>query len=454
VSDDDYARVVHTQDWALDPRFDATGTSWLPFPFWVSGGLMRIMGPSLDVARGVALLWGLASAALIYAAARMLISTRRDALSGALVAAVFPWCARLGVAPVPELPSAALSLFAVATLARPDGRLRLLGAAALFCACLSRYEPWPVACLFVLLTLVDLATNRLRESYDEVLGGIAILTAVSGPLWWIAHNANVHGNPFHFLARVSAYKRAVGGESAGPLTGYPLSLLREEPELCAAFGLLLIWQLARRRFALAPDEKPAAVRTCAIGIFLVATLSLAALPGGAPTHHAGRAVLLVWLLLAIYAGAWGRRLIRPASAPRIPLAILLIAALVLSATVLRPWYARLDAFTPRSDEIAFGRGARPLVGDGARVLVEANDFRHFAIQAASGHPHRLTIDRSLDPRGRISASSFTTYAALQRRAHEIGAALVIAHESDATRHLGVPLASAGPWHLWRIPSGT
>jgi len=73
VSDDDYARVVHTQDWALDPRFDATGTSWLPFPFWVSGGLMRIMGPSLDVARGVAFLWGLASGAVIFGGGRMLI---------------------------------------------------------------------------------------------------------------------------------------------------------------------------------------------------------------------------------------------------------------------------------------------------------------------------------------------------------------------------------------------
>src|SRR5262245_35515505 len=37
VSDDDFSRVVLAQQWALKPHLDPTGSSWLPFPFWIYG---------------------------------------------------------------------------------------------------------------------------------------------------------------------------------------------------------------------------------------------------------------------------------------------------------------------------------------------------------------------------------------------------------------------------------
>ncbi|MBW2459757.1 MAG: hypothetical protein JRI68_35025, partial [Deltaproteobacteria bacterium] len=82
VSDDDFARVVLAQQWAFDPQLDPTGTSWLPLPFWLYGGVMTVFGTSLDVARITAFALGLASAVLLYGAARLLVEDVREALVG------------------------------------------------------------------------------------------------------------------------------------------------------------------------------------------------------------------------------------------------------------------------------------------------------------------------------------------------------------------------------------
>jgi hypothetical protein len=54
LSDDDYARVAIAQRFAGAARLDPSGTSWLPFPFWVMGTAMKLLDPSLDVARALA----------------------------------------------------------------------------------------------------------------------------------------------------------------------------------------------------------------------------------------------------------------------------------------------------------------------------------------------------------------------------------------------------------------
>src|SRR5690606_32494031 len=74
------------------------------------------------------------------------------------IATALPWSIRLGVATVPELPTAALTVFAVATIAAR--RHQLLGAVALLAATLSRYEPWPVAAAFAALCVWDAARGR------------------------------------------------------------------------------------------------------------------------------------------------------------------------------------------------------------------------------------------------------------------------------------------------------
>src|SRR5690606_26616676 len=79
----------------------------------------------------------------------------------------------------------------------------------------------------------------------------AALFAAAGPLAWIAHNAQAHGDPMHFVARVSAYKQAVGGSIDA--LAYPLSLFREEPELAIVAAALGLATLLRRTPARATE---------------------------------------------------------------------------------------------------------------------------------------------------------------------------------------------------------
>ena len=456
VSDDDFARVVLAQQWALDPKLDPTGTSWLPFPFWLYGSVMTVLGTALDVARGCGFVLGLASAAILYAAARLLVDDDREALIGAALASVLPWSGYLGVATVPELPTAALAVFAVATLAKRCPRLRAVGGVALLVACLSRYEPWTVAIAFSGYTLWD--AWRPAEGDGTIRRGRAWLAAavsfaLLGPLAWMAHNAWTHGSAFHFAARVSAYARAIGAKPLSLLEGYPLALLREEPELCSlAGGVLIAALLLRQRLPFSFWRT-----TVVLGVMLGA-LSLAAPTGGVPTHHAGRALLALWLVMAIYVGAAARRILRGpgwgASLQSRHYARLLfsagaLTALILGATVLRPWYAELDVFTARRDETAIGKAVGAKLPPAARVLLETQDFRYFAVQAGSGRPDAFVLDRSVDPRHPIAPSSFRSRQALDRRLEEVGATHLVGKDRAAPRSFGPLLARAGPWALWR-----
>ncbi|MSP25871.1 MAG: hypothetical protein EXR75_12065 [Myxococcales bacterium] len=448
VSDDDFARVVLAQQFARTPALDPTGTSWLPLPFWLTGGVMRACGDtSLAVARGTAFALGLGAALIVYAAARLLIADRRAAVAGAVVAAIFPWSARLGIATVPELPAAALSLFGIATLASNSAKHRIFGAISLLCACLCRYEPWPLAAAFAAVTLLERGPQRLSAATRRV----AVSLALAGPLGWLAHNALAHGDALHFLARVSAYRRAVVGEGhVAELFAYPLALLREEPELwlMAIGGALLA-----ARVGMSPLLMPRANRPALALAAMVALLSVAALRGGAPTHHAGRAMLAVWLAVALYGGGAIYRAVAHAGRARVAVAIIVAVSVALGACVLRPWYARLDSMADRKREIAIGQAAEAL-GPTARILLETRDFGYFAIQAGSGEPARFVLDRDVDPRAPAVSSSFADRGALLARVRATGATHVIGEVSTSTSQFGAPLAMHGQLGLWHVAHPT
>ncbi len=438
VSDDDYARVVLAQSWAHEPKLDPTGTSWLPFPFWWTGAVMRLSGDtSLGCARAVAFVTGLASAVLILAAARLLVADRRAALVGALVASSFPWSARLGVATVPELPTAALALVAVASLASSSGGLRVAGGAALLAATWSRYEPWSLAVGFVLAQLAPGKTSSPTSARARL---VSSALALFGPVAWVVHNALAHGEALHFLARVSAYKRAVGGDDALAAFAYPLALIREEPELWLVGAACV---LVKRR---EPNEGRWRGPVLALA-FMVVALSLAALRGGAPTHHNGRAILVVWLALAVAVGARFHAIVLAPTRARVALLAATLASLPLGALILRPWYARLDSMSARTAEERIGALAAQVADP---VLLEARDFGFFAVQAGSGAPWRFVVDRTIDPREPSKGSSFVDGDALRARVRVTGARHVVGRPSDGTGWLGAPMASAGELHVWKV----
>ncbi|WP_434043205.1 MULTISPECIES: glycosyltransferase family 39 protein [Sorangium] len=471
VSDDDFARVVLAQAWAHAPRLDPTGTSWLPVPFWLNGALFLLFSSTLEVARAVAFALGVASAALVYISARWITGDRRAALAGALLAVAFPWSACLGVATVPELPAAALSLFAVASLvtppagpAPPAGRA-LLGALALVLATLSRYEPWPVAVAFAALAL--LAAARLGQGRAaQAKLALAALVALAGPAAWIAWNRVAHGEALHFLARVAAYRNAVSPGGDGTLLrlfAYPAAMVREEPELfLSPIAIALVAWRARRaaaRGVRAPRPFPPLLRAAlpyalpgAVAAFQIAALSLALVRDGAPTHHPERATLLALLLFALAVGDLTARAFRGASSgARWALGGALLVVLCVGL-VFRP-HLRREHFNPRTDEVAIGRAAAELTPPSAPVLVEVVDYGHLATLAALGRPGGAHPDRSIDPRDPPVGSSFDDPASLARRVADVGAAYLIGRvRPSVSAFAGPPLETRGAWGLWAAPA--
>ncbi len=396
VSDDDYARSVIAQRFAVAPSLDPSGTSWLPLPFWIYGTAFFIFGSSLPVARVVAVLLGIGSVWLLLVAARWLGAGRLGAFAGALVAALFPWSAWLGAAPVPELPTAALCVLATAALGTSETRVRLLGAVAVASACLCRYEAWPIALVFAAFSAWDAYRSRNRAL------ALASALALGAIVLWLLHGALVHGDALFFWKRIADYRNALGD---GPsfrerLLRVPSRLFGDEPELW--LGLLFA---GVSRASLARYARPA-VAAGALLAFLVA----GELAGGGPTHHTGRAVLPVWLLVA---PALGHELERRAAEPLAKPWILLAAALALVGL---GWMLRVGtppAFPDRRDAVAIGAQAKAL--GAPSLLIDSPDYSYLAVSAAFGAPHVTEPFDDRDPRRPRAADAFASESALRAR---------------------------------------
>ncbi len=424
VSDDDFARVVIAQEFVHAPRLDPSGTSWLPLPFWVNGIVMGLTLPTIEVARALAVVLGVASVLLVAWSGRALGLDRSSARLGAAIAAVLPWSARLGVSAVPELPTAACSLAAIASLAvRDDARMRLLGGGLLLAACLSRYEPWFLAAGFAALTVLDLARGSFGATRDKARAAAAIGLALGGPAAWSIWNAHAHGSATHYLDRVAAYKQAIDqGATLERATSYVLATFRAEPEL--VLGLALVgFALARGRGRAELAAWSRFARPAAVLAFLFATLTVSSLRGGAPTHHPERALLALHLLGAVALGhAWTRaRRLERLGRPRHWLVLAVVLGPGLYVT--RFWFLYREHFASRRDEVAIGEAVLQRVPLEARVLVEAVDYGHFAVQAGSTRPWTFELSGPIVPGKGGSPIAPEVLAAL---ADERGARYVVA----------------------------
>lgn len=386
VSDDDYARTVIAERFAHAPTFDPSGTSWLPFPFWVTGTAMIAFGRSLAVARGTALCASGVTSACAYLGLRALPVARWPALAGIVVAMALPWSAWLGAADVPEGFFAPLLLVAMTTM-NGSPRARALGAVALLAATLSRYEAWPVAAVFFLAGLARGASPARVATHALPL---------AGPLGWMAWNLHAHGSATHFLARVAAYRDAVGASGAtfgDELAVYPRALaeLGGEP--------LFLGFLAIVAFCIYRDFRTRWSHAFASAVSMLAFLVYGETRGGAPTHHPERALLAVaWLLVAAGIDA------------AMPLARKAPSRIVVGAglAALVAWLA----FLPGRYRAAPGNGAdedrAPQIARGldlrsrgvVRLSVVPCAYEHFALLAAYGAPENVAI-APIDPKATV-----------------------------------------------------
>ena len=410
LSDDDFARVTISQRFAVTPAWDPTGSSWLPLPFWLQGATMALLGRSLEVARITSLVAGVASALLVLVAARWLGVPRWGALLGAVLACAIPYAAWLGVATVPDGPTAALILLGAVAAGCTDVTRRSVGAVALLAATLCRYEAWPVAVLFTGVTALDAWRQRSSKL------ALAALVPTLGPVGWMVHGASNHGSAWFFVTRVTAYREALGGEPSSALGRAiepPLALLRCEPELAAVTGLALLCLLSVRQSPSFHSYRRPALLLAGLVAFLVA----GQLRGSAPTHHDERPLLAVWLGLAVFVGhalCWCWKSL--GSRRRGLLVAAGVGLVGLGALVLRPRYGRLDPFVDRTWEVDIGRRAKTrIAAERERVLIDTTDYGFYAVMAALGCPERATAFEMHDPRKPAPEGSWSSATALQHR---------------------------------------
>jgi hypothetical protein len=392
LSDDDYARVTIAQRFATSARLDPSGTSWLPFPFWITGLAMKLLDPSLEVARLVASAEAIAATWLLYAAGRRWGFSAKRALAAAALATITPAVALLGGVCVPEFPTAALVFFAMVLVTAPPvndplqvearvDRAPLLAGSAMFVATLSRYETWPIAAA---LAVIVWRRQRAEPVWRRALWSLLPLL---GPLLWLLNNRMAHGDALAFLRRVASYRAALGAHQAAPRWSYFLGLVGGSPAVMVALAVLVAAMLR------APDRATARAHlrrlrgwgACALALF--AFLIAGQLLGGAPTHHPERALLVVWIT-ATFAAVDLAAFIQPSKWRAIPIALLLFVD-----------YRNMleDRGARRETEERAGQQLRALVPRGERVFAATIDYGYFALIASFGRPQDVAID-SQDPR--------------------------------------------------------
>lgn len=391
VSDDDYARTVIAMQFAHAPKLDPSGTSWLPFPFWVVGAIMAIAGRSLAVSRAVSTLLGAVCVAAPYAAMRATGVGRVAAFAGTAVSMMLPWNAWLGVAMVPEGWTGAL--VGAALIATSDASARPWAAAALLVTSLSRYEAWPACGLFALFCFAHARPTRQRGIEAREVAWA--LVALAGPLAWIGWNAHVHGSAFHFLARVRAFRRSVGASEmplSDKLLGYPRALLMETPEVAilGALGVLSILFDRRLRCRWGWSVTGA--------LAMIAFLVVGDLRDGAPTHHPGRALSPIWWVFAGLGADATAAQLRRRTAPAmrsVVTAALATAALGWLVSLPVRWRTspgRSD-WDRRDPQLAAGLAMRQR--GVSRAEITPCGYEHFALLAAWGQPERAQVNPSL-----------------------------------------------------------
>ena len=378
ISDDDYCRITIAQRFALAPRLDPSGTSWLPFPFWLLGASFVAFGRTLAVARAAAPIFA------TLALAPWLHALRRDRGRGLLALALalaVDWVAWTSATPVPE---ALVGPMIAAPFLADEDDSPWAYAPFLWAATLARYEAWPLALAAAALWLARLGIRAIGPA----------VAAVSGIVGWLAWNAFAHGDALHFLARVQRYADAHGHEGARleALLVYPRALVGDGRALGALAGLAVVAALSSRRGAgpraLGPRVfAPRSLAAPVLGaLALIAFLELGAWRSGVPTHHAVRALLpLAWLAATVAARGLGA-IARRRGVDDLLLGVAAVGLVAACGRFAEPPGRGKD---DRSEALRLGVAAG---AEGAPSLrVASCAFEHFATMATYGAPERVTV---------------------------------------------------------------
>jgi len=406
ISDDDFARVTIAQNFAHLPRLDPSGSSWLPFPFWLQGAVFLVFGRSLIVAQISAVVAAMVAGWLLDRSCRLLGAAPGErALAAALLLAL-PTTPFLAAATVPEVLTAGLVCFGITALAVGGTGIARIGGLALVAATLSRYETWPMA-----LVAGVVALTRAGRDRSSLVPG---LLAFVGPCCWLAWSAHAHGDALWALRRVSAFRAHAGG-GPGVLLGYPLALLRDG---AVVFGAAFLAARARGA-AVAPGAFPLVVAAAGCFVFLL----VGDVVGGAPTHHPERALLPAFWAVVV------------ACAPVSAIELRRREGVGLVAIAIAVWTLRMGgvraSFVSREGAIREGRALALLVPPMERVVVARDTYATEATRAAFVRAEDLfpVVSRAFDARS--ADEPFTSSDALRAAARTRSAKYLVVDSSHA-----------------------
>ena len=175
---------------------------------------------------------------------------------------------------------------------------------------------------------------------------------------------------------------------------------------------------------------------------MIFTLTASALASGAPTHHAERALLSIWLLFALTTARLLQQLNQTHSLP-----LFLTAGAAVVGGILRvSGVFEIQPFTDRSAAVRFGREIAAGIPLDQKVALALSDYGYFALMAAAGHPERFVILNKHDPRhqelGNEALDQFL----------DAGGCLYVTEQSAVPRAGRLLHDSHPPFQLWVGPS--
>jgi len=362
--------------------------------------VMVVAGRSLVAARIASIAFASAAAILPYVALRMTGASRRAALLALAFATLSPWSLWLGAATVPESFTASFTAAAAIALGSqrapgPGFAARIGFALALLAACLSRYEPWPVAAVLAIVLAVRWVRRPREAAGPRRLDDLVLAAIVAaGPLLWIAWNAHAHGDALHFFQRVARFKRALGEGTPDTLEAlllYPRLFVTRRPDIVLA----LVLALGAGHFFVASraDVRAAWLVPMGCAAAQVVFLAYGNARDGAPAHHAERALLGVVFLTAMFAAdvlvlAAPAALIR-ARAPALALASVVPVAWAANDVVALRDVPGSGPTEDRTAQIYLGSTLRAEHVEHAVLTPCA--YEQFAVVAALGAPEKVAI---------------------------------------------------------------
>ncbi len=230
------------------PGYEQIGTVWLPLPHLLMlplvgrdelwrNGLAGALPPSLCF---------VVAGCFFYAALVRVLGSRAAALTGLLLLATNPNLAYLKSTPMTEAvwlaTLAALLYFTVRYRSSPSVSNALLAGLASLAGTLTRYEGW----FLIPFVAAYLAAVGDRRRWTAALLYCAIASA--GPLYWLAHNWWLHGDPLEFYRGPYSARAIYQRSLEQGMARYPGDhdwrqawvQLREAARLCAGWPLAVL----------------------------------------------------------------------------------------------------------------------------------------------------------------------------------------------------------------------